>query len=178
MKQLAVVVILGACWSSTPAAQAPSNDAQAKELRCVTAVEHASANVKLADKDVTMAVGECERKRWSRQARECVDDVKVEADLAACGAHHTDLGTRGIFMEHATFEKALRKMEQFTDEICGCKDSQCAQVVSDEMTKWSQEQAKTQSDMPRMTEGDTKRATAIAERMAKCMQAAMSAGMP
>jgi hypothetical protein len=59
--------------------------------------------------------------------------------------------------------------------MCGCKDAKCAQDVSDKMTKWSQEQGKTQKEPPRMSEADAKKMAAVGEEMGKCMQTAMSA---
>ena len=72
--------------------------------------------------------------------------------------------------------EAMAKMSEFKDEMCKCKDAKCAQDVSDKMTKWSQEQSKTQKEPPKMSEEDTKKAAAIGEEMGKCMQAAMGAG--
>jgi len=176
MKHFAVVVILGACGSSTPPAESPSNETKAAELRCKTAVEHAGEAAKLAAKDVTMAIGECEQKEWSRQARECIDAVKSETDLVACADKNAELGKKGIFAERLTMEKAMKAMGEFKDKMCACKDTKCVQAVSDEMTKWSQDMTKDNQEPPKFTDEDTKRATAIGEQMGKCMQAAMGTG--
>lgn len=72
--------------------------------------------------------------------------------------------------------EAMAKMTEFKDEMCKCTDAKCAQDVSDKMTKWSQEQSKTQKEPPKMNEADTKRAQEIGEQMGKCMQTAMSGG--
>ena len=71
--------------------------------------------------------------------------------------------------------EAMAKMTEFKDEMCKCKDAKCAQDVSDRMTKWSQEQSKTQKEA-KMSDEDTKKAAAIGEEMGKCMQSAMGAG--
>jgi hypothetical protein len=73
---------------------------------------------------------------------------------------------------------AMAKMTELKDEMCKCKDAKCAQDVSDKMTKWGQEQSKTQKDPPKMSDADQKKAAAIGEEMGKCMQAAMAATPP
>jgi hypothetical protein len=69
---------------------------------------------------------------------------------------------------------AMAKMTEFKDEMCKCKDATCAQEVSDKMTKWGQEQSKNQTQPPKMSDADQKKAAAIGEEMGKCMQAAMA----
>jgi len=68
----------------------------------------------------------------------------------------------------------MAKMTEFKDKMCACADTACAQKVSDEMTKWSQEQIKGGAP-PKMSEDDTKKATQIATDMGACMQKAMGA---
>ncbi|HEY5923749.1 MAG TPA: hypothetical protein VIV11_18835 [Kofleriaceae bacterium] len=75
--------------------------------------------------------------------------------------------------ERAETERAMAKMTEFKDQMCACKDSKCAIRVSDDMTRWSQNEAKNSKTPARMTEGDTKKAAAIGEAMGKCMQTAM-----
>jgi hypothetical protein len=70
---------------------------------------------------------------------------------------------------------SLQKMAELKDEMCKCKDAKCAQDVSEQMTKWSQEQAKNQKQPPKMSEADTKKAGEIGEALGKCMQEAMAA---
>src|SRR3954447_6561504 len=72
--------------------------------------------------------------------------------------------------------EAMAKMSEFKDEMCKCKDAKCAQDVSDKMTKWSQDQAKTQKEPPKMDEATQKKATEIGTQMGDCMQKAMGAG--
>jgi hypothetical protein len=71
-------------------------------------------------------------------------------------------------------DSALQVMEQFTDDMCSCHDSQCAQRVVDDMTRWSQEQTSSNREPAKMTEEDTQRAAEIGERMGACMQNAMA----
>jgi len=70
---------------------------------------------------------------------------------------------------------AMQKMEDFTTRMCACKDAACAQAVSDEMSKWSQEQAKNQKSPPKLSDNEQKRSVALGEQMGKCMQEAMAA---
>jgi hypothetical protein len=72
-------------------------------------------------------------------------------------------------------DEALAKMAEFTDEMCACKDSPCAQRVADHMTKWAQEQMSGTSEPPKMTDEQTQRATKIGEQLGTCMQTAMGA---
>ena len=72
--------------------------------------------------------------------------------------------------------EAMNKMGEFKDKMCACKDAKCAEGVSDELTKWSQEMAKTMQQPPKMSEADQKRAAEMGEQMGKCMQTAMGAG--
>ena len=71
--------------------------------------------------------------------------------------------------------EALETMTHFKDEMCACKDTGCAQKVSDEMATWSQDQAKQHAkEPPKMSDDEIKRATDLGEAMGKCMQRAMT----
>jgi hypothetical protein len=71
---------------------------------------------------------------------------------------------------------AMAKMSEFKDQMCACKDAECAKKVSDDMTTWSQEQAKNAKEPVKMSEADQKRATEIGTQMGECMQKAMGMG--
>ncbi len=71
-------------------------------------------------------------------------------------------------------EAAMAAMERFEKLLCACKDAKCAQDVSDQMVKWSQEQVGNEKVPPKMSEADMKKAAAIGERMGRCMQVAMT----
>lgn len=85
---------------------------------------------------------------------------------AGCGNKSGDGG--------ASASAALAKMTELKNEMCACKDAACAESVSDKMTAWSQEQAKS-GKAPKMTEADQKQAAALGEAMGTCMQQAMAA---
>jgi hypothetical protein len=67
----------------------------------------------------------------------------------------------------------MQAMRDFKDKMCACKDKACIDAVVEQMTKWSQENAKEHEDKP--SEEDMKQGAALGQEMAKCMQAAMSA---
>jgi hypothetical protein len=68
------------------------------------------------------------------------------------------------------------KLNKLADDMCGCKDTACAQGVSDAMTKWGQDIARNAKETPKMSEQETKDFTKIIERLGTCMQTAMSSG--
>lgn len=174
MKHIALLVGLFAC-SSPPPPQTASNACVAPEPSCKTAVEKAAPIAKVRDREITMAIGECDQHGWTMQARQCVAAAHASADLVACAAQF-DLGHKGMFADGSVADRAFKQMTLFRDQMCACKnnDTACAQRVSDDMTKWAQEEAKNNAEPPRMTEEDTKRFTELGEEMGKCMQKAMT----
>jgi hypothetical protein len=170
MKQVVVLVFglfgLSACTASGP--PGPS---------CKDAIGKAGSATKLGDRAVTMAIGECEQQGWSIDARKCVAAVHASADLVTCGSTFK-LGEHGIFAEPTSPQKAIATMTHFRDEMCACANSACAQRVSDEMTKWGQEEVRSNREPPKLSDDDVKRFTQIGEDMGKCMQKAMGGGSP
>ncbi|HET9989580.1 MAG TPA: hypothetical protein VFQ65_13705, partial [Kofleriaceae bacterium] len=77
-------------------------------------------------------VGRCELKAWSVATRQCI--AKAKSD------HEVELCIDRLSPDHTEVPEALRVMRHFTDEMCQCTSSTCAQKVSDEMTRWAQEQ--------------------------------------
>jgi hypothetical protein len=172
MKRSFVLVIFAACGGTPPPAAPTANTCATEGPSCKIAVEKANTISKSRDRDVTMAIGECEQQSWSLQARQCVNDAKAQPDLVACGQNFK-LGERGMFAEHMSADRAMKVMLKYKDQFCACKDSACAQRVSDDMTKWGQEEARNNAEPPKMTEEETKAFTQIGEEMGKCMQKAM-----
>jgi hypothetical protein len=175
--KLALLVVLAACGSSPPPAPIASNQCVAVEPSCRTAVEKVRAVAHLREHEVTMAIGECDQQEWSLQIRQCVADSHASADLATCATRFS-IAKKGIFREKTSTAAAMKAMTKFRDQMCMCKDSACAQKVSDDMTKWGQEMAKEEHDVPNFSEEDTKAFTELGETMGKCMQQAMSGGTP
>ena len=101
------------------------------------------------------------------------DVAALDNQLARCES--IAAATPGA-LSNGSFDDEMVKMEQFKNQMCTCKDTACAQKVSDEMAKWSQQIAKHGGAPPRMTDDEVKRATVIGEQMGKCMQKAMGAG--
>jgi hypothetical protein len=152
---LVLVAVLGGC--------------DAGKLTCKDAVLKARAAAELGDDEVAMMVGTCELRDWSGTIRSCVAAAKGAGALDACTMNEPGLADRAA--------KAMAMMNQFTDQMCACRDTACAQRVSDEMTKWSQEEAQHDRKPPKFTTEQTKHFTEVGERMGKCMQQAMSAGV-
>lgn len=76
-------------------------------------------------------------------------------------------------------ETPMMAMRRFTDEFCACSDAQCAQDVSDRLTKWAQDWARAHEndeESRRMSDEDQKEATELGTRMSECMQRAMTTG--
>jgi hypothetical protein len=71
--------------------------------------------------------------------------------------------------------EAIAKMTEFKDKMCACKDKACTDKVSEDMTKWGQEQAKNAGDKAAaVSEEDTKKMAAVTEEMTKCMTKIMT----
>ncbi len=73
---------------------------------------------------------------------------------------------------------AMQKLREYTEKMCACSDQTCMQMVSDEMTQWSQEMAKQQREPVKMNDEEVKVATALGTRMGECMQRVVSSGQP
>ena len=175
-------VLVFGLWACGGAAQQPApivaaNSCPAPELSCKDTIEKAGAATKTRDRDITMAIGDCEQHSWTVEARRCVAAARANADLVKCGGTF-NLGNRGLFADASSADRAFVAMAKFRDQMCACTDSPCAQKVADDMTKWGQEEAKNDRDPPKMTEEDTKRFTELGETMGRCMQKAMGGGSP
>jgi hypothetical protein len=157
MRQLLWVVALAACdkGATTPPAT------------CKEVVTKARGTFDMRLERAEKLVGVCELSNWNATIKTCVANAKSSGDVDTCIEGPGDL-TRSA--------TALKKMAEFKDQMCACKDTACAQRVSDVMTSWAQELSKEQTEPPKMTEEDTKKATEIGEEMGKCMQKAMGAG--
>jgi len=70
----------------------------------------------------------------------------------------------------------MAKMSQFKDDMCKCADRACADLVTQQISQWGQEMAKSAGDQPKMSEPDMKQMAAISEELAKCMTKLFSSG--
>jgi hypothetical protein len=170
MKSLALAFVVSACGSAPPVVAVTA--CTVTEPTCKTAVEKANTVAKLRDRDVTLAIGQCDQQGWSQQAKQCIADAHATTDLTACGTTF-DLGKKGIFANMATLEGLFKAMTDYKQQMCACKDPACAQRVSEAMTKWGAEQEKMDREPPQMSDDDTKRFGALGEAMGTCMQQVM-----
>ena len=72
-------------------------------------------------------------------------------------------------------EGVVEIMEDFTDQMCACKDKACAEQVQDEMTKWGTKMAKSARREDRPDPEVVKRTTEIMGRYVDCMTKLMMA---
>jgi hypothetical protein len=72
-------------------------------------------------------------------------------------------------------EAVILRFSQLSDEMCACRDRGCAIAVTDEMTRWAQDQASRIGPPGSIDKRFTERATEIARRFASCGQRAMRA---
>ena len=118
---------------------------------------------------------------WSAAARTCIAGTRTAEGFEECGHKHlTQLQDERLddAASDLLADGAIALMQRFADKMCTCKDAKCAQSVSDEMMAWAQEQARRQKEPPKMSKRAIKRATAIGDRLGKCMQTAMSPEPP
>lgn len=74
--------------------------------------------------------------------------------------------------------EAMAAMQGFTDQMCACKahDTGCAQLVVDDMTKWSHEMARKAGNQKPddLTSDEVHRMTDLTKRMSDCAVLAMT----
>ncbi len=121
----------------------------------------------------------CLEDKWSVEAAICLRDATSSDAHEQCRYRHLtreqdDKLEAAMWLDSAA--AVMRKLEEFSNKICACKNADCAKDVSGEMTRWSQEMAAKTKRPPKMTEADQKRATEIGTRMGECMQKAMEMG--
>lgn len=81
--------------------------------------------------------------------------VVVAGALAACGKKKNN--------------EAFEKTKAFADQMCACKDSDCAKKVTEEMTKWSQEWAKNAKPEDNVPDPDqVKEIEAVSKQLTEC----------
>jgi hypothetical protein len=179
LRVLGVLVVLAACDRGA-VKTGPSCDSVASQIVTVQTKGKQSVNTM----EVKGAIAKrCTEDKWTEEARSCISKASVRDDIKKC-THDKLTGEQADKLAESAralggeAAEAMAKMREFGDKMCQCKDSACAQGVSDEMTKWSMEMAKTDDDPPKMSEEEIKEATEIGTRMGECMVKAMSANMP
>lgn len=76
--------------------------------------------------------------------------------------------------------EAMAKMEEFSNDMCKCKDKGCADKVQEGMTKWSTDMAAKagdKKDPPKTDEATAKKMGEIGQKYAECMTKAMTPAM-
>jgi hypothetical protein len=68
---------------------------------------------------------------------------------------------------------AMNLMTWYADAMCACTTKQCAQDLTDDMTKWAQDAAKTPQSSQKVSEADSKKMEAIGMRLGECMSDVM-----
>ena len=100
--------------------------------------------------------------------------------LAACGAtpqaplsNHASAVTAdaGVDAAPAGVAATLAKLRQFSDDMCSCKDRDCADRVVDEMMTWAQDLAAADQAHPRVNSAEDAEAKAATDRVSRCMSA-------
>jgi hypothetical protein len=94
-----------------------------------------------------------------KEMRECRKAVEKTAGAAAAAA-------------------SMKKLSDYKDQMCACKDTACATKVNDDMTKWAQDEAKNSTSMPSPDEDSMKKMTEISTKLGECMQKAMTPATP
>lgn len=65
---------------------------------------------------------------------------------------------------------AIVKQTEFRDRMCACKDRACVEKVTEDLTRWGQEQAKASGDKTiKMSDDDMKKSAAVSGEMSACM---------
>lgn len=84
--------------------------------------------------------------------------ASVVFGLAACGKSAGD--------------EAISKMEGFKDQVCACKDMECAKKVQEDMVKWFSDFAEKHKDDKDMKEDKAleEKADKIQDEMKECLK--------
>jgi hypothetical protein len=137
-------------------------------LNCKDAVNRARASMDISLDEAAGLIGRCEQHNWTPQQRACIGSAHALDELPRCVA------PAELDALHAVrAAEVFSKMTGLKDAMCACTDVACAQRVSGEMTKWSEDQAK---NPLKLSDEETRRATSIGTEMGRCLQRASGAG--
>ena len=67
--------------------------------------------------------------------------------------------------------KVVKEFEKIKDEMCGCKDKECAEKVNKKFDEWLKK-----NESAKGSKGQQEKAKKIAEEYSKCMMSAMTGG--
>jgi hypothetical protein len=188
-KSVWVVLVIGAfaCGGGgkAPATTTPENSAAPDCASAAGAIVRALGDDETkseAPAATTAVTKRCADDKWTAEAVNCFGAAHDKGGVHDCGYQHLT-GAQADKLDEVTkplsamsWPRAMKKMAEFRDHMCACKDAACAEKVSDEMTKWSMEMSKQYKDPPKLNDQEIKQATEIGETMGKCMQTAMGMG--
>jgi hypothetical protein len=107
--------------------------------------------------------------------------------LAACGgapqpplSNHASAPPvdAGADASPAGIAGTLGRLWQLSDEMCRCRDRDCADRVVDEMMSWAQELALEDEASSRVNSAEDAEAKAATDRMSRCMSAVYAKHAP
>jgi hypothetical protein len=121
-----------------------------------------------------------ERLAWdaSLKERRGKDETPPDKVMERAKALLNEMGACEMAVEKAAAAKvnavAIRKLTDIKDQMCACKDSACANKLNDEMTKWNQEQDKSDPAAVLFDEESQKKMTELTKQLTDCMTRAMT----
>jgi hypothetical protein len=66
-------------------------------------------------------------------------------------------------------DESVARMTEFKNRMCACKDKACSDQVSNELSRWSQAQAKSDGDKAESPSEEDPRLEAVTDEMTRCM---------
>src|SRR5215470_10495487 len=78
--------------------------------------------------------------------------------------------------EPGSLDDTIAKMSEFRDQMCACSDKACADLVTDDMTKWAQQMAKSAGSLkqPKLSDAQMKDMQQVTEEFTKCAVKALT----
>ena len=174
-----VVVVLGLATGCGPGA-----DKCTRVFDRLAALALAKDGKRISDRDkvVTNCRDGLKRNPEREKMLDCIIGITGETTVdkvSACGdASRTEREDRDRKERKEADRKiasspeglVLAKIGEFKDQMCACLDKACAQQVSDELTRWADENAA----QPKFSEDAQKRAIEIGVKVSECMHEAMA----
>jgi hypothetical protein len=168
---------------ATPPSSASASDCPSTAA-VIARVLAAETEPKQASSVQTAVAQRCADDGWTAEARSCLSAATSSEALGDCGYNHLTqaqgdkLKQATASLGSATARRALKAMEEFRDRLCACKDAACAEEVSSDMTKWSQEMSRTEKSPPALSDAEAERAGAIGDKMGECLQNVLASSPP
>jgi len=100
--------------------------------------------------------------------------IKIAAAVGALALAIAGFGYRVTRRHEDKIARVMATFSGYADEMCACSDQQCAQFVSNDMTKWATQLIKDDPSLQKPEPAVMKQAEKIAQRMTECMMRAMT----